>query len=88
MTAKEYKEKANEILQEYIKEKNKINPNEFATIERCCELEDEFLHLVFFFNPNMPMLDEMKSNSLKYRCNVIKYIERFIHYLNEYCQNE
>lgn len=85
MTTKEFKEKAEILLKEYITELSKVNKNDFQRTDRCYEIEDEFLHLVFFFNQDLPLFKEMQSNSIKYASKADEYMKRFIHYLNEFC---
>ena len=96
MTVKEYKAKAEMLLKEYIDNYSEDDRNSFILSEqakRCNEIKDEFLHLVFFFNPDMPLYKEMISFSdippfTKYNREPKKYMERFIYYLNEFFCND
>lgn len=86
MTPREYWEKATDLLntiQDY-------DGSDIALYNVYDKAKDEFLHLVFFFNPEIPMYKEMTSKDpeisglTKYDRNPRKYIERFIYYLEEY----
>ncbi len=89
MKASEYKEKAEILLEKFCEYKtnNSFDNEEYSGIK------DEFLHLVYFFDANLPMLEEMKQGTAhpgltKYDRDPEKYMRRFLHYLNEYCINK
>ncbi len=91
MKASEYKTKAELLLKRYIE--SEPDKNAFEMNKEQGEIADEFLHLVFFFNSELPMYKEMLSPSgcptfTKYDKAPEKYMRRFIHYLNEFFCNE
>ena len=86
MTAKEFKEKAEKLLSEY-----EAGDDYSFTWQRGSEILDEFIHLVYFFDSNLPMLKEILSDDPKiphsnqsYYHNPKIYMKRFIHYLEDY----
>lgn len=89
MTAKECKEKAIRLQNEL--KVLKSQPS-FDGKNRE-DIIDEFIHLIFFFSPEIPMLKEMQSADIaypgftKFGKNPEKYMERFIHYLDEFCED-
>ena len=90
MTVAEFKGKAEKLLNEYIENKD----NASLDWQRIEDIKDEFLHLVYFFSPNIPMLKEMQTADVeypgftKYGKRPEKYMKRFIHYIDEFCKDE
>lgn len=87
MKARDFRIKAEELLKRY--NENKIPDSAFDENVECNAIKDEFLHLVFFFNPEIPMLKEMQASSpypglTKLDRAPENYMQRFIHYLNEF----
>lgn len=92
MTAKEYHTKAKALLKQFTENKHSNSYLEEPNSEYKSAI-DEFLHLVFFFNPEMPLYKSMQTpshdscghlTSTKYFNNPQYYMELFIYYLEEY----
>lgn len=57
------------------------------------EIVEDFLHLVFFFDKDMPMYKDMTGKDDIVTRNLSAdtlefYVTKFIHYLDEYCIDE
>lgn len=86
-----FRDKAQALL-----EKSKgidYNPNSFDGCPDMDEVVEDFLHLVFFFDKDMPLYKEMVGSDNMHSRNLTGetleyYANRFIHYLDEYCINE
>lgn len=87
METKDYITKATALL----KRLEKLQaPKSFTDDGEYRDIEKEFVHLVFFFNADMPLYKEITSKpadslGVLNQRTLPDYIKKFIYYLNEFC---
>lgn len=96
MKPKDYKDKCSDLLKEF----NQMiadGPEGMISYEKGDELIREFRHLVYAFDPNLPLNSELSGQSLKLYTpymgtdahdrsvkRIRGFMEFFIHYIEEY----